>query len=78
MIAQPPPASTAKNQGSNRQPLTELIARVARALNVSLQDAERLVLSALQPGAVEKLRDLATKAEAQQRNISLPYPVEET
>jgi hypothetical protein len=27
--------------------LTELIARVARALNVSLQDAERIVLSVL-------------------------------
>ena len=65
MIAQPPPVSKATNQGSSRQPLTELIARVARALNVSLQDAERIVLSALQPRAVEKLRDWAAKAEVQ-------------
>jgi hypothetical protein len=30
-------------------PLTELIAKIARALNVSLQEAERIVLSALRP-----------------------------
>jgi hypothetical protein len=65
MIARPLPESAATNQGSNRQPLSELIARVARALNVSLQDAERIVLSALHPRAVEKLRDWAAKAEVQ-------------
>lgn len=31
------------------QTLTELVAKVARALNVSLRDAERIVLSALHP-----------------------------
>ncbi len=29
--------------------LTELIAKIARALNISMQDAERIVLSALRP-----------------------------
>ncbi len=29
--------------------LTELIVKIARALNVSMQDAERIVLSALHP-----------------------------